>query len=65
MYMFKINIYVKEYNIQNKDNKIEVKMGWDDGDESDVIFLTNEQIDDLIEYMNDPDIYNDAKKYNL
>ena len=53
------------YNIQNKDNKIEVKMRWDDGDESDVIFLTNEQIDDLIEYMNDPDIYNDAKKYNL
>ena len=54
------------YNIQQqKDNKIEVRMRWYDGDESDEIFLTKEQIDDLIEYMNDPDLYKDAKKYNI
>jgi len=40
-------------------------MRWNDGDDSDEIFLTKEQIDDLIEYMNDLDLYKDAKRYNV
>jgi hypothetical protein len=53
------------YKIKNEGNEIEIKIRWNDGDDIDKIFLNNEQIDDLIEYMNDPDIYKDAKKYNI
>jgi len=55
------------YKIQNTGikGKIEVKLRWDDGDESDEVFLTTDQINELVDYMNDMDIYKNINKYNL
>ena len=53
------------YKIQNIVDKIYISMKWDDGDESADIFLTKDQLDELVDYMNNMDIYKDAKRYNV
>ena len=42
-----------------------VDLSWCDGDEYANIFLHKKEIEDFIYFMNDPNIYKNAKKYNL
>lgn len=54
--------YIRERNITTLNNKIVL---WydDEGDINNSGFI--EDIDDLINYINDPEIYKNIKKYNL
>lgn len=53
------------YKVINAGDRLEIELSWNDNDEHDRIYLNKEQIQDLVEYMNDTEIYKNAKKYNL
>jgi len=53
------------YRVNKDDDNISVYISWDNGEESEKISLNKEQIEYFVEYMNDTDIYKNAKKYNL
>ena len=53
------------YKIKNQGDKLELRINWNDGDDGEEIYLTKEQVDDLVDYMNDIDLYKDANRYNV
>ena len=59
------NIYFDVYELEySYDNLLEVSIFWH-GDEHDKIYLDKNQFKKFIDLLNDPDIYKNAKKYNL
>jgi len=59
------NIYFDVYELEySYDNLLEVSIFWHD-DEHDKIYLDKNQFKKFIDLLNDPDIYKNAKKYNL
>jgi hypothetical protein len=52
-------------NFYFKDSILVANIIYDDGDEQKKIKLEQEEVEDFIYFLNDPEIYKSAKKYNL
>lgn len=52
-------------SLNSAHTKLKIYFNWDDGDESASIEPDDELLSDIVRFMNDPEAYRDAKKYNL
>lgn len=49
----------------DKRENIVLVFTWDEGDEYESMSVSDELLNELVEFINDPDTYREAKKYNL
>lgn len=57
------DVYV-DFTLIN-DNKLQINFSWDDGDEGESIIASDELLNDIVNFINNPEMYKNAKQYNL